>query len=113
MKISHNFCDGIYAKEMLVESGYSIIQHKHEYDHLSILAIGVVELVVDGNKTIIEAPACIKIAAGKHHGIKALTNVAWYCIHKTDCEDENAVDATVIVEPNKQEFIGVFNLLKE
>lgn len=113
MMIAHHFCDGVYAKETYVDAGYMLVQHKHEHSHLSILAVGKVELVVDGEKSIIEAPACIQIEAGKHHGIKALTPVAWYCIHKTDCTDESKVDEVLIQPIDKQDFDSVLNTLKE
>ena len=59
-------------------------------------------MVVDGVKSIVEAPACLTIAAGKHHGIKSITDVVWYCVHATDCTDENEVD-DVLVQPGNIE----------
>lgn len=59
-------------------------------------------MVVDGVKSIIHAPACLTIAAGKHHGIKSITDVVWYCVHATDCADENEIDQ-VLVEPDNVE----------
>jgi hypothetical protein len=40
----HNFSDGLYAKEMLLPKGTFAVQHKHTYDHLSILAKGKVQM---------------------------------------------------------------------
>lgn len=34
--------------------------------------------------------------AGKHHGVKSLTDVVWYCIHATDCTDETEIDEVLI-----------------
>lgn len=59
-------------------------------------------MVVDGVKSIIHAPACLTIAAGKHHGIKSITDVVWYCVHATDCVDEDEIDQ-VLVEPDNVE----------
>ena len=78
------------------------MQHVHKHDHLSILASGSVEMAVDGVKSIIHAPACLTIAAGKHHGIKSITDVVWYCVHATDCTNENEVDE-VLIEPDNVE----------
>lgn len=96
--IHHHFSSGVYAKETRIPAGYVLVQHAHKHDHLSILASGSVEMVVDGVKSIISAPACLTIAAGKHHGIKSITEVVWYCVHATDCTDENEVD-NVLVQP--------------
>jgi mannose-6-phosphate isomerase-like protein (cupin superfamily) len=92
----------MYAKETQIPAGFILVQHVHKHDHLSILASGSVEMVVDGVKSIIHAPACLTIAAGKHHGIKSITDVVWYCVHATDCADENEIDQ-VLVEPDNVE----------
>lgn len=94
--IVHHFGGGVYAKETNVPEGMVLVQHKHDHEHLSILAQGRVEMVVEGIRSEIEGPACIRIAAGKYHGIKALTPVTWYCIHATDCKDENEIDEVII-----------------
>ena len=96
--IHHHFSSGVYAKETKIPAGFILVQHVHKHDHLSILASGSVEMVVDDVKSVVHAPACLTIAAGKHHGIKSLTDVVWYCVHATDCTDENEVDE-VLVEP--------------
>ena len=82
--IEHHFSSGVYAKESRIPAGYILVQHKHEYDHLSILASGSVEMIVDGVRSVVNAPACLTIEAGKHHGVKSLTEVVWYCIHAVD-----------------------------
>ncbi|SEF19462.1 cupin domain-containing protein [Variovorax sp. NFACC27] len=96
--IVHHFGGGVYAKETHVKAGQVLVQHKHEHAHLSILAIGTVEMQVGGVRSVLAAPACITIEAGKHHGIRALTDVVWYCIHATDCTDPAAVDEVLIAD---------------
>ena len=100
--IYHHFSSGVYAKETRIPAGFVLVQHVHKHDHLSILASGSVEMAVDGVKSIIHAPACLTIAAGKHHGIKSITDVVWYCVHATNCTDENEVD-DVLIEPDNVE----------
>ena len=95
--ISHHFGAGVYAKETRIPAGSILVQHKHKHDHLSVLASGSVELVVDGIKSVIHAPACLTIEANKHHGVKSLTDVVWYCIHATECTDMDEIDEVLIV----------------
>ena len=102
--IHHHFSSGVYAKETRIPAGYVLVQHAHKHDHLSILASGSVEMVVDGVKSVVEAPACLTIAAGKHHGVKSLTDVVWYCVHATDCTDEDDIDEVLIVPSNVEEM---------
>jgi quercetin dioxygenase-like cupin family protein len=101
--IHHHFSAGVYAKETRIPAGYVLVQHAHKHDHLSILASGSVELLVDGVKSVVNAPACLTIAAGKHHGVKSLTDVVWYCIHATECTDVDDVDKILIVDGDVKE----------
>lgn len=95
--ISHHFSAGVYAKETHIPAGHVLVQHKHKFSHLSILASGSIELMADGERKIIHAPACLTIEADKHHGVKSLTDVVWYCIHATDCTDTDEIDEVLIV----------------
>ena len=94
--ITHHFSDGLYAKEIFIPSGQMLMQHKHEYSHFGILAEGRVVFVKDGETQIIDAPACLNIVAGENHGIKAMTDVVWYCIHHTDEKDPSKIDDVLI-----------------
>ena len=95
--IKHHFSAGVYAKETLIPAGHVLVQHKHKFSHLSILASGSIELMVDGERKIIHAPTCLTIEADKHHGVKSLTDVVWYCIHATECTDMDEIDEVLIV----------------
>ena len=112
-KIQHHFGGGVYAKEAFIPANSLLMQHTHKFDHLSILAKGSVELVVDGVKSIVDAPACITIQAGKHHGVKSLTDVTWYCIHATDCVDEDEIDNVIIAPVDSKQVRAITKLLSE
>lgn len=103
--ITHHFSSGLYAKETRLPAQHVLVQHAHKYEHLSILAQGSVELMVDGVKSIIHAPACITIEAGKHHGIKSITDVVWYCVHATEYTDVDDIDL-VLAQPINTEVVN-------
>jgi len=111
--IHHHFSSGVYAKETRIPAGHVLVQHAHKHDHLSILASGSVELLVDGVKSVVEAPACLTIAAGKHHGVKSLTDVVWYCVHATDCTDKDEIDKVLIVPGNVDQARNIAHCLSE
>jgi quercetin dioxygenase-like cupin family protein len=94
--IAHHFTDGLYAKETHIEAGQMLMQHKHNYSHFGIIAKGKVVVVKEGDIQIVEAPACININAGENHGVKAITDVVWYCVHATDEKDPSKVDEVLI-----------------
>ena len=94
--ITHHFSDGLYAKETAFAAGTAILKHTHEFSHLSILAKGKVAVMKDDGVEIIEAPACIEIKAGLAHGVKAVTDCVWFCIHATDEKNPSKVDEILI-----------------
>ena len=94
--ISHHFSDGLYAKESRFSEGTAILKHTHEFSHLSILAKGKVAVMMGEEIEVIEAPACIEIKAGLTHGVKAITDCVWFCIHATDEKDPSKVDEILI-----------------
>lgn len=96
--IKHHFSDGLYAKETIFPKGSQLVQHKHNYSHLSVLAKGKVVVVTEDGEETIEAPACINIEANKHHGVFALEDCVWYCIHATNETDPDKVDQVLIKE---------------
>lgn len=96
--VKHYFSAGIYAKHMEIPDEFEVSTHKHEYDHLSILASGCVIVDVDADSTIYYAPAVIEIAAGKEHRIRTVNGSAtWFCIHGVDDQyDEASIDNILI-----------------
>ena len=94
--ITHHFSDGLYAKESQFSEGTAILKHTHSFSHLSILAKGKVAVMIGEEIEVIEAPACIEIKAGITHGVKAITDCVWFCIHATDEKDLSKVDEILI-----------------
>ena len=94
--IQHHFSSGVYAKQMHLPTGNTALSHKHAFDHMSILAMGIAVVVVDGKETVYTAPTCVEIKAGLEHSITALSDVVWFCIHATDEQDISKIDEIVI-----------------
>jgi quercetin dioxygenase-like cupin family protein len=94
--ILHHFSDGLYAKEARFPAGVAILKHTHDFSHLSILAKGKVAVMRGDVVEIISAPACIEIKAGLVHGVKAIEDCVWFCIHATDEKDESKVDKVLM-----------------
>lgn len=93
----HHFSDHLYAKEMIIPKGAFVIQHQHNYSHFGLLAQGAVVVRVDGQEDkVYTAPACINIAAETNHGVIAMEDSVWFCIHQTDEKDESKIDNVLI-----------------
>jgi quercetin dioxygenase-like cupin family protein len=73
--------------------------HLHNYDHVTLLATGSVEVDVEGNKTTFVAPHMIYIAKGKRHFLTALEdNTVACCVHalRTGEREEDILDPSMI-----------------
>lgn len=92
----HFFSEKIYAKQMKLPKGHFAVSHKHNYDHLSILASGIAEVTTDTETRQYTAPSCIEIKAGVEHTIVAITDVCWFCVHNTTETDVNKIDEVLI-----------------
>lgn len=101
--IAHHLAGGVYAKEARIPAGMVLVQHKHHYDHLSVLASGTVEVAVEGARSVHTGPACLEIKAGVHHGVKALTDTVWFCVHASSVADDDAL----IAPGNAAEMRGI------
>jgi quercetin dioxygenase-like cupin family protein len=99
-KIEHFFSDNLYVRKMELERGHASFTHKHVYDHLSILAKGSACVTVDGVMTEYVAPAVIEIKKNQVHGIYAIEDLVWYCIHSTDAETAEEIESQTVVMEN-------------
>jgi quercetin dioxygenase-like cupin family protein len=88
---------GMYAKELRIPAGFSLISHSHVYDHLSVLASGTV-LWTSGDLPVrtLRGPCAVTVEAGVEHALHAVTDAVWYCIHPTDETDPAKVDAVIL-----------------
>lgn len=78
--------DGVFVKQMyLKETGTLVPQHSHKYAHMTMLAHGSVEVIVEGRKIgVFKAPYPIFIEAKKQHSFLSLEpETVLYCIHNT------------------------------
>lgn len=101
LQVEHHFAGGVYAKEVTIMTTDGVMrQHRHHYDHMSILTKGSVYVVTDDQeKKLYNAPAVMTIPAGVNHYIVPVTvPVKWYCIHATDCTDPVTVDSLLSEE---------------
>jgi hypothetical protein len=74
-----------------VNVGDTEVGHKHQFDHLTLLASGSLKVTVEGNETVFKAPHMIYIHKDKVHELVALeANTVAYCIHAL--RDGNGVE---------------------
>lgn len=96
IEVKHHFIGGIYTKECALPVGFKFDQHKHKFDHMSVLASGTAVLEVDGVEVTITGPYILNIRANTVHSVTPLTPCVWLCQHVTDCTDPHDIDHELI-----------------
>lgn len=70
--------------------------HTHDFDHLTLLASGTLQITVDGFVSEFKAPHMIFIHKDKKHELVALEdNTVAYCIHSIKGNNHNIEDYLV------------------
>lgn len=73
--------------------------HVHNFDHVTLLAKGRIEVDVEGAKTVFSAPQMIFITKGKRHFLTSLEDdTIAYCVHalRTGEREEDILDPASI-----------------
>ncbi len=90
--------------------------HIHNFDHMSLLSKGSVEVLTEGEVTTFTAPTLIYIRKGSRHQITALTeNTVLSCIHalRDDQKSENIIPEDMIPRgSNPTTVVRDFNLAR-
>lgn len=91
-KTSISCVSNLFSKQMhFAQAGDTELGHKHEFDHLTLLAHGRLKVTVNGESTTFTAPHMIYIKKDIIHELEALEdNTIAYCIHAL--RDGNGVD---------------------
>lgn len=99
-KISLGCVANLYSRQMYFEHAGDVeVGHTHPFDHLSLLAYGSVNCVVDGQESAFSAPCMIYIKKDKIHEFTALIDgTVVYCIHALRFGDkvEDIIDPDTI-----------------
>lgn len=89
----------LFSRQMHFEKAGDIeIGHTHQFDHLTLLAKGRLQVTVDGVISEFTAPQMIWIHKDKVHELVALVdNTVAYCIHALrDKNDNEIIDPSMI-----------------
>ena len=89
----------LFSRMMHFKSAGDVeIGHTHQFDHLTLLAKGKLQVTVDGKVTEFTAPHMIYIHKDKVHEITALEDdTVAYCIHALrDKENNEIIDPAMI-----------------
>jgi hypothetical protein len=88
---------GVLAVVTRIPGGYELESHKHDHGHLSVLANGTADVIVDGVCQRFTGPCHVTIPPGSKHEIHAVTDVVWYCLWAQDSAPTQAIADSIKV----------------
>ncbi len=98
------FSHGLYARELFIPKGITLVGKLHKYPQMNILSKGSLKVSVDGEIRLLEAPAVICSPAGTKRIAYALEDTVWVTIHATDEIDVDKIEQQFIAQ-TEQEYL--------
>lgn len=97
--IRHHFGGGVYIKETHIPAGCVLVQHKHKYEHMSVLVSGIANVRRSSSaiERQYEGLAVLTFEANEHHRVETVTDCVWLCVHATEEHDSEKIDEVLIV----------------
>lgn len=84
--------DWLWVKSYTVKAGEMIAQHRHEFDHVTVVATGTVRLWIDDqDQGEITGPKPVTVRALAEHKLLAVTDAVLICVHNLRGKGEPGV----------------------
>jgi len=94
IETNHTFCEGIYAREIIIPADVAIIGAKHKTSFLIVISKGRCSI----NGTIYEAPHTMISLVGAKRAIFAFTETVLTTFHATTETDIKKIESAIIDE---------------
>lgn len=96
--IKHYFSQGVYAREMTVPKGATVVGKIHKYEQLNILSAGEVSVVTDEGVQRVKAPFTLVAPPGAKRAFYAHEDSVWTVIHGTEERDVEKIELQFIAQ---------------
>ena len=96
--ITHHFAPGVYAREMFLPAGHTIIGKIHKHAHLNIISQGVVVVSTEEGSKELKAPCTFTSYAGTKRAVFIKDDAIWTTIHVTEKTDLDEIEDELIAK---------------
>lgn len=94
----HHFAPGVYAREMSLPAGHTIIGKIHKHAHLNIVSKGVVVVSTEEGSKELKAPCVFTSYAGTKRAVFIKEDAVWITIHITEKTDLREIENELIAK---------------
>lgn len=75
--VRHYFAPGLYAREITIPKGVTLVGAVHKSENLAVLSKGRIELVTEEGTVTLEAPCTVTVKPGTKNAALALEDAVW------------------------------------
>lgn len=112
LEVKHHFSKGVYARELHIPAGVTLVGEIHKFKNLNILSKGKMLVTTEEGTQEVEAPFTVVSPAGTKRAAYTLTECVWTTVHGTDETDIGTIEDTFIAHNEEEylEFVGAGQL---
>ena len=108
LKVVHHFSKGVYARELHIPAGVTLVGEIHKFQNLNILCAGTMIVTTEEGAKEVSAPFTVVSPPGTKRAAHTLTDCVWTTIHGTDEKDVDIIRNDFIVS-SEQEWLDFCN----
>jgi len=97
-KLTHHFAPGVYAREMFLPQGHTIVGKIHKHAHLNIIQKGIVVVSTEEGSKEMSGPCVFTSYAGTKRAVYIKEDAIWITIHVTDETDLEKIEDQIIAK---------------
>lgn len=113
LKVIHHFSEGVYARELHIPAGVTLVGEIHKFKNLNILSKGKMLVTTDEGMKEVEAGFTVVSPPGTKRAAHTITDCIWTTIHGTEETDVDAIEAKFIAHTEEEylDFVGANQLM--
>jgi len=108
LKVIHHFSKGVYARELHIPAGVTLVGEIHKFENLNILSQGTMIVTTEEGMREVSAPFTVVSPPGTKRAAHTLTDCIWTTIHGTDETDVDEIEHHFIAK-SEQEWLEFCN----
>ncbi len=91
LKVIHHFSKGVYARELHIPAGVTLVGEIHKFENLNILSAGTMLVTTEEGMKEVSAPFTVVSPPGTKRAAHTITECVWTTIHGTEERDVNLI----------------------
>ena len=108
LKVIHHFSKGVYARELHIPAGVTLVGEIHKFENLNILSQGTMIVTTEEGMREVSAPFTVVSPPGTKRAAHTLTDCIWTTIHGTNETDVDEIEHHFIAK-SEQEWLEFCN----